>query len=107
VPLPHQALQHSSFSPFPEFKVPILTSFFKSIIIEISLPSFSDRRLAPSEKMGDLFSIIYFSILTHTICIADCRPVIRAPVRESQENPTDLSPRPERVSCILLIVYPL
>jgi len=28
VPLPHQALHHSSFSPFPKFKVPILTSFF-------------------------------------------------------------------------------
>jgi len=33
VPLPHQALHHSSFffSPFPEFKVLILTSFFTVI----------------------------------------------------------------------------
>jgi hypothetical protein len=51
--------------------------FFYCIMIEIVLPPLSYRRLTPSEQMGDLFSIIYISVLTETICNADSRPVIR------------------------------
>jgi len=66
-----------AFSPFPEFKVFILTSFYRNII-DMVLPPLLYRGLTPSEH-ADLFSIIYISVLTQTVCNADSRPVIRVP----------------------------